>query len=122
MRAAGSLRAKRCRHARTFALPYGRVLLECDGGKLLLAHMVAEVAPGCVDLYLADVRVAAVLVVGQDRHLDEMRAQRLLLTGAFTAAALARRQDRNPSTRLIELLDVDLLQVMEGAAHTDRDL
>ena len=104
----------------------GGILLEGDGAKLVLASdVLAEVAAWRVDLDLPDVRVAPVLVIGQDGHLDKVRAQRLLgLTAALGGlrAALAGREDGDPSARLVELLHVDLLQVMEGRAHADRDL
>ena len=56
------------------ASPQHGVLLEGDGAELLLHHLLAEVPARRVDLDLPDVRVAPVLVVGEDGHLDEVRA------------------------------------------------
>lgn len=89
----------------------------------MLAHVLPEVSAWSVNLDLSDVRVAAILVVGQDGHLDKVRAQHLCL--AVLAAlwrGFARRQDGHPTARLVELLDVDFLQVVERAADADRDL
>ena len=53
------------------------VLLEGHRVELGEAHVLAHQPAWCVDLDLADVGVAAVLVVGEDGDLDEVGAQRL---------------------------------------------
>ena len=79
--------------------------------------MLAHQSAWRVDLNLADVGVAPVLVVGQYGHLDKVCTKH-----AAVCRLLARRQDGDPTARLVELLDMDLLQVVEGAARADRDL
>jgi len=98
-----------------------RVLLECDRGELGQAHELTHVPPRRVDLDLPNVRVAPVLVVGQDGHLDEVCPQRRL-RARIVRRRFARRQNGHPATWLVELFDVDLLQVVERRPSTDRYL
>ena len=72
-----------------------------------------------VDFDLSDVRIAAILMVGEDGHLYKVRAQRV---DRAVLALRPRRQDGDPPARLVELLDVYLLQIVERAADADRDL
>ena len=84
--------------------------------------MLAHLAARREDLDLADVRVAAVLVVGEDGDLDEVGRAHRRADRVGRALGVGRRQDRHPAARLVELLHVDLLEVVEGGAGADRDL
>jgi hypothetical protein len=109
-------------HVSLHPLAHRGILLESDGTEFLLVHVLSEVPARCVDLDLTNMRVAAVLVVGEYGHLDEVRAQCALFAALLLRGAHAGWQNGHPAARLVEFLHVYLLQVMKGAANTNRYL
>eukprot|EP00962_Isochrysis_galbana_P011680 scaffold3291_cov109-Isochrysis_galbana.AAC.5 len=96
-------------------------LLECYRAEFWHAHMLPHQPSRCVDFDLPYVRVTAILVICKHGHLHKMRAQVPAITGRFGRLFFG-RHDRVPSTRLRQLLHVNLLQVVKRGARAYRNL
>lgn len=108
--------------SRSAPSPEHCILLECDGAELLLKHLLTQMSARRVDLDLPNVRIAPILMVREDRHLDEVCSEDLLRPTLAFGGAHRWWQDGDPAAGLIELLDMYLLQVVECAADANRDL
>lgn len=90
------------------------MLLERDGGEVdrKVDDRDWRIDDRRVDLDLSNVRVATVLVIGEDRDLNEE---------CSVLSFVLLQVDDHPAGRLVQLQLLDLLQILKVVAHSNRD-
>ena len=90
------------------------MLFEGDGGEIdrKVDDRYWRIDDRRVDLDLSNVRIATVLVIGEDRDLNEKRT---------VLSFVLLQIDDHPAGRLVQLQLLDLLQILKVIADSNRD-